>query len=93
MLLVVKKLVICNLFPLNTLLTAKKLVICVLIHTSVRTYVPVSPQIRKTLKSPDAYDNFLRCLLLFNEEIVTRNELIGLANGYLGYVHTYVHVF
>jgi paired amphipathic helix protein Sin3a len=50
-------------------------------------------KIRKTLKSPDAYDNFLRCLLLFNEEIVTRNELIGLANGYLGRYPELFHQF
>lgn len=41
-------------------------------------------QIRKTLKGPELYDNFLRCLYLFNEEIITRGELVNLVSGWLG---------
>ena len=53
-------------------------------------YVCVCPccvvllQIRKTLKGPDLYDSFLRCLYLFNEEIITRGELVNLVSGWLG---------
>ena len=41
-------------------------------------------QIRRAFKSPDIYDNFLRCLVLFNEEIVSRQELVHLVTPFLG---------
>lgn len=40
-------------------------------------------KVRKALRNPEVYDNFLRCLILFNEEIVSRVELIGLISPFL----------
>jgi len=40
-------------------------------------------KVRKALKSSEVYDNFLRCLVLFNQEIVSRTELIQLATPFL----------
>jgi len=40
-------------------------------------------KVRKALKSSEVYDNFLRCLVLFNQEIVSRPELIQLATPFL----------
>lgn len=46
---------------------------------------PLSPsQIRKALKNQEVYDNFLRCLILFNEEIISRQELVHLVTPFLG---------
>lgn len=36
------------------------------------------------MKSPEVYENFLRCLVLYNHEIVSRTELVGLANTFIG---------
>lgn len=41
-------------------------------------------QVRKALKSPEVYENFLRCLVLYNHEVVSRTELVGLANNFIG---------
>lgn len=41
-------------------------------------------QVRKALKSTEVYENFLRCLLLYNHEIVSRTELLGLATNFIG---------
>ena len=41
-------------------------------------------KVRKALKSPDVYENFLRCLVLFNHEVISRPELIQLATTFLG---------
>lgn len=35
-------------------------------------------KVRRVLKSPDVYENFLRCLMLFNHEIVSKLELVQL---------------
>lgn len=32
-------------------------------------------KVRKALRTPEVYDNFLRCLTLFNQEIISRTEL------------------
>lgn len=40
-------------------------------------------KVRKALRSPEVYDNFLRCLTLFNQEIISRVELIGLISPFL----------
>lgn len=40
-------------------------------------------KVRKALRSPDVYENFLRCLTLFNQEIISRVELIGLISPFL----------
>ncbi|XP_019864517.1 PREDICTED: paired amphipathic helix protein Sin3a [Amphimedon queenslandica] len=49
-------------------------------------YVEVAlfDKIRKALHNPEVYDNFLRCLMLFNEEIVSRQELTQLVTPFLG---------
>lgn len=39
---------------------------------------------RKALKSSEVYDNFLKCLVLYNHEIVSRTELIGLVDRFIG---------
>lgn len=41
-------------------------------------------KVRKALKSPEVYENFLRCLILFNNEVISRPELIQLATTFLG---------
>ena len=41
-------------------------------------------QIRKALRNQEVYDNFLRCLILFNEEIISRQELVHLVTPFLG---------
>lgn len=43
-----------------------------------------SEKVRKALKSTEVYENFLRCLVLYNHEIVSRTELVGLANNFIG---------
>ncbi|KAF5281319.1 hypothetical protein FQA39_LY17831 [Lamprigera yunnana] len=41
-------------------------------------------KVRKALKMPDVYNNFLRCLTLFNQEVVSKSELIQLVTPFLG---------
>lgn len=41
-------------------------------------------KVRKVLRSAEAYDNFLRCLVIFNEEIISRAELVQLVVPFLG---------
>lgn len=41
-------------------------------------------QVRKSLRSQDVYENFLRCLVLFNQEIVSKSELVLLVTPFLG---------
>ncbi|XP_033099647.1 paired amphipathic helix protein Sin3a-like isoform X2 [Anneissia japonica] len=41
-------------------------------------------KVRKALRNQDVYENFLRCLLLFNQEVVSRPELVQLATPFLG---------
>lgn len=40
-------------------------------------------KVRKALRNPEVYDNFLRCLTLFNQEIISKSELIGLVSPFL----------
>ncbi|KAG4067430.1 hypothetical protein HA402_009667 [Bradysia odoriphaga] len=41
-------------------------------------------KVRKALRNPEVYENFLRCLTLYNQEIVSKSELIGLIAPFLG---------
>lgn len=41
-------------------------------------------KVRKALRSQEVYDNFLRCLTLFNSEIISKSELVQLATPFLG---------
>lgn len=41
-------------------------------------------KVRKALKNQEVYENFLRCLILFNQEIVSRSELVQLVTPFLG---------
>ncbi|XP_073724591.1 SIN3 transcription regulator family member Aa [Misgurnus anguillicaudatus] len=41
-------------------------------------------KVRKALRSAEAYDNFLRCLGIFNQEIISRAELVQLVVPFLG---------
>ncbi|XP_052399874.1 paired amphipathic helix protein Sin3a [Carassius gibelio] len=41
-------------------------------------------KVRKALRSAEAYDNFLRCLIIFNEEMISRAELVQLVVPFLG---------
>ncbi|XP_062846055.1 paired amphipathic helix protein Sin3a [Trichomycterus rosablanca] len=41
-------------------------------------------KVRKALRSSEAYDNFLRCLVLFNQEVISRAELVQLVLPFLG---------
>ncbi len=41
-------------------------------------------KIKKALRTQQVYENFLKCLALFNQEIVSRSELIQLVEPFLG---------
>ncbi|XP_030632333.1 SIN3 transcription regulator family member Aa [Chanos chanos] len=41
-------------------------------------------KVRKVLRNPEAYDNFLRCLIIFNQEVISRAELVQLVLPFLG---------
>ncbi|XP_028306096.1 SIN3 transcription regulator family member Aa [Gouania willdenowi] len=41
-------------------------------------------KVRKALRSTEAYDNFLRCLVIFNQEVISRAELVQLVVPFLG---------
>ena len=41
-------------------------------------------KVRKALRSQEVYENFLRCLVMYNHEIVSRVELVHLVNPFLG---------
>nr|XP_061780884.1 paired amphipathic helix protein Sin3a-like isoform X1 [Nerophis lumbriciformis]XP_061780885.1 paired amphipathic helix protein Sin3a-like isoform X1 [Nerophis lumbriciformis] len=41
-------------------------------------------KVRKALRSAEAYDNFLRCLAIFNQEVISRTELVQLVLPFLG---------
>lgn len=36
------------------------------------------------MKNQEVYENFLRCLTLFNEEIISKSELVQLITPFLG---------
>lgn len=40
-------------------------------------------KVRKALRTPEVYENFLRCLTLFNQEIISRVELVCLISPFL----------
>lgn len=39
---------------------------------------------RKALRSQENYSNFLRCLVLFNQEIISKSELLQIVTPFLG---------
>ncbi|XP_078285850.1 SIN3 transcription regulator family member Aa isoform X2 [Rhinoraja longicauda] len=41
-------------------------------------------KVRKALRSAEAYENFLRCLVIFNQEVISRAELVQLVFPFLG---------
>lgn len=41
-------------------------------------------QVRRVLKSQEVYENFLRCIALFNQELVSGSELLQLVTPFLG---------
>ncbi|XP_077953566.1 paired amphipathic helix protein Sin3a-like isoform X2 [Gasterosteus aculeatus] len=41
-------------------------------------------KVRKALRSAEAYNNFLRCLVIFNQEVISRAELVQLVLPFLG---------
>ncbi|XP_058012260.1 paired amphipathic helix protein Sin3a isoform X3 [Ahaetulla prasina] len=41
-------------------------------------------KVRKALRSTEAYENFLRCLVIFNQEVISRAELVQLVSPFLG---------
>jgi paired amphipathic helix protein Sin3a len=41
-------------------------------------------KVRKALRSQEVYENFLRCLVIYNHEIVSRVELVHLVTPFLG---------
>ncbi|XP_072837916.2 paired amphipathic helix protein Sin3a isoform X1 [Pogona vitticeps] len=41
-------------------------------------------KVRKALRSTEAYENFLRCLVIFNQEVISRTELVQLVSPFLG---------
>lgn len=52
-------------------------------------YFLVNPhiiQVRRLFKSQEVYENFLRCIALFNQEVVSGAELLQLVTPFLGWV-------
>ncbi|CAH1169902.1 unnamed protein product [Phaedon cochleariae] len=43
-------------------------------------------KVRKAVRSQEVYNNFLRCLTLFNQEIVSKSELVQIVTPFLGKV-------
>lgn len=43
-----------------------------------------APQVRRLFKSQEVYENFLRCIALFNQEVVSAAELLQLVTPFLG---------
>lgn len=41
-------------------------------------------QVRKAVRSQEVYNNFLRCLTLFNQEVISKSELVQLITPFLG---------
>ncbi|XP_067652996.1 paired amphipathic helix protein Sin3a-like isoform X1 [Haliotis asinina] len=41
-------------------------------------------KVRKALRHQEVYDNFLRCLVLFNQEVISRSEVVQLVQNFLG---------
>ncbi|XP_052215877.1 paired amphipathic helix protein Sin3a-like isoform X2 [Dreissena polymorpha] len=41
-------------------------------------------KVRKALRHQEVYENFLRCLVLFNNEVISRAELVQLVQTFLG---------
>lgn len=41
-------------------------------------------KVRKAVRSQDIYDSFLRCLLLYNHEIISRTDVVGLVAPFIG---------
>lgn len=39
-------------------------------------------KVRESLRTPDVYDNFLRCLTLYNQDIVSKSELMTLVTPF-----------
>lgn len=56
----------------------------IFLHSTNFPYTTITLQVRKALKSTEVYENFLRCLVLYNHEIVSRTELVGLVNNFIG---------
>ncbi|XP_074834088.1 paired amphipathic helix protein Sin3b isoform X2 [Carettochelys insculpta] len=46
--------------------------------------VPSPAKVRRVLKSQEVYENFLRCIALFNQELVSGSELLQLVTPFLG---------
>ncbi|XP_063699111.1 paired amphipathic helix protein Sin3a isoform X2 [Culicoides brevitarsis] len=40
-------------------------------------------KVRSSLRTPEVYENFLRCLTLFNQEIISKSELLTLCTPFL----------
>lgn len=60
-------------YPVHTPFTAVPLV-----------FVSPHAQVRRVLKSQEVYENFLRCIALFNQELVSGSELLQLVSPFLG---------
>lgn len=51
---------------------------------SLRFYFFLCFQVRRLFKSQEVYENFLRCIALFNQEVVSGAELLQLVTPFLG---------
>lgn len=50
-------------------------------------WFPCHPfKVRRLFKSQEVYENFLRCIALFNQEVVSGAELLQLVTPFLGWV-------
>lgn len=52
-------------------------------HGSLSDYA-FFDKVRKALRSQEVYENFLRCLVLFNSEVISKSELVQLSTPFLG---------
>ncbi|KAK3597908.1 hypothetical protein CHS0354_042245 [Potamilus streckersoni] len=41
-------------------------------------------KVRRALRHQEVYENFLRCLVLFNQEVISRSELVQMVQNFLG---------
>ncbi|XP_022658802.1 paired amphipathic helix protein Sin3a-like [Varroa jacobsoni] len=52
-------------------------------HGTLKEYA-FFEKVRKALRNPEVYENFLRCLNLYNQEVVSKSELVHLVTPFLG---------
>uniref|UniRef100_A0A3Q2ZJC4 Paired amphipathic helix protein Sin3a n=1 Tax=Kryptolebias marmoratus TaxID=37003 RepID=A0A3Q2ZJC4_KRYMA len=70
--------------PKKSLVIAKTHGMTEVSKLSTSTETMFFEKVKKALRSSEAYDNFLRCLHIFNQEVISRTELVQLVIPFLG---------